>query len=249
MARQQSTGTNLLMRRYIGPSLGAASLAALLLCPPAAAEPGARGDDGVQIAQARAPQQPGQAPATGAAAAAAPAGGDSALKQRVEQLEEQLVDMQVVVGTLELLARGGAPAAPAPRGNDAAGGYSGSADDLRIDGLETQVRALAAQLEQLTAQVHALASEPRHADAGAAPSPPASAAAEPSDAPPADRFGSTTVTAGTNDAIGGLIESEPGTKPPPASAEPPPAGGCRHAAGLHAPSVGAGRCRKSQATL
>ena len=48
-----------------------------------------------------------------AKAAAPQASQDSALKERIEQLEEQLVDMQVVVGTLELLARGGGSAAPA----------------------------------------------------------------------------------------------------------------------------------------
>ena len=50
--------------------------------------------------------------------AAAPKGtapsatGDGALRQRVEQLEEQLVDMQVLVGTLKSLARGGGGAPP-----------------------------------------------------------------------------------------------------------------------------------------
>src|SRR5262245_49274359 len=72
-------------------------------------------------APASAQQQPAprvQAPpAASAPKAAAPpreaaAGGDAALRQRIEQLEEQLVDMQVVVGTLESLARGAT--APAP---------------------------------------------------------------------------------------------------------------------------------------
>jgi len=202
--RLLSTGTTLLMRRHTGFSLGAAFIAALFVCSPAVAEPAAGSR---QVAQARAPQQQGRVPSanTGTPTAAPRAGGDLALKQRVEQLEEQLVDMQVVMGTLESLARGGA-AASAPSGNGGGAGVNGSADELRIDGLETQVRALAAQLQQLTTQVHALASEPRRADAGGAP--PATASTNPADEPASDRFGSTTVTAGTNDAIGGLIDSQ-----------------------------------------
>ena len=71
--------------------------------------------------------------------------GEAQLRQRVEQLEEQLVDMQVLVGTLESLARGGSGA---PRG----GGSSGASESARIDVLETQVRAMASQIEQLSQQ-------------------------------------------------------------------------------------------------
>ncbi len=132
--------------------------------------------------------------------------------------------MQVVIGTLELLARGGTPAQSAPRADGAAAGYNGSADELRIEGLETQVRALAAQLEQLTTQVRALASAPRHADAAAAaPAPPGEDTSSVSEPAPS-RFGSTTVTAGTtNDAIGGLIDSQADSKPAPAAATVPAA--------------------------
>ena len=205
------------MQRYSGYSLGAALAAALLVAAPAAADPAARGDAAFQVAQAR------QAPANAAVPTATPAAGDSGLKQRVEQLEEQLVDMQVLVGTLESLARGGAAVAASPSGN-AGGGFSGGADELRIEGLETQVRALAAQLQQLTTEVRALSSTPRRTDAGElspALTPDATNALQESTqaaAPPAaDRFGSTTVTAGTNDAIGGLIDSQAGAQPPPQS--------------------------------
>jgi tol-pal system protein YbgF len=205
------------MRRNSGPSLGAAFLAALIICAPAFAQQAGQGGAGT-------PQQGQPSAAAGAPVAAAQSGGDAALKQRVEQLEEQLVDMQVVVGTLESLARGGVSAAvSAPRGSDGSGGVSGSADDLRIEGLETQVRALAAQLQQLTAEVRALsASGPRRADAGAVTPPAAPPGADPSTAAesPSERFGSTTVTAGTKDAIGGLIESDGSAKTPPASAPP-----------------------------
>ena len=54
------------------------------------------------------------APAAKPKAQAAPA-SESGLKARVDSLEEQLVDMQVLVGTLESLARQGGAGAPAAR--------------------------------------------------------------------------------------------------------------------------------------
>jgi tol-pal system protein YbgF len=138
----------------------------------------------------------------------------------VEQLEAQLVDLQVVIGTLESLAKSGGAgaAAAAPRGAAPApvGGYS-SSDGGRIDGLETQMQALTAQLEQLAAQVRAL-SGGRGGQLGGA----ANFAAR--DAAPGGRmtlndsggalrpgsvpsggFGSTVVTPGGDDQIGRMI--------------------------------------------
>ncbi len=196
------------MLRYRSPVLiiSGALLAGTLAAMSVAAEP-------VRIAQDTPPQAQPKTKAPPAVGAP-----DSGLKQRVEQLEEQLVDMQVVVGTLESLARSGGGAAPAGGGAS----YGGGADSVRIDGLETQLRALSAQIQQLTDQVRALGGQPRRSDAGApvAPLPglPATdtAAAGPGvggGAPAADagRFGSTTVTAGSGggDAIGGLIETAP----------------------------------------
>ncbi len=147
------------MLKYRSPVLviSGACLAALLAATAVAAEP-------VQLAQADLPQaQPKTTKAPPAVGAP-----DSGLKQRVEQLEEQLVDMQVVVGTLESLARGGGAAAPAGGGAS----YAGGADSVRIDGLETQLRALSAQIQQLTDQVRALGGQPRRSDAGTAPAAP-----------------------------------------------------------------------------
>lgn len=124
------------------------------------------------------------------------------LNARIQSLEEQLVDMQVVVGTLESLAKSGAGAG--------AGGYRGgavgsAADAGRIDSLENQIRALAAELQQLNAQVRAMQAGGRQGALApsAQPSFPVSERVAPSQT--ADMgFGSTTVTPG-NDAIGGLI--------------------------------------------
>jgi tol-pal system protein YbgF len=119
--------------RSIGAPLSLALAAALLAVPLAA--------------QAPRPQPQAKA------AAPKEAPGDSGLKARVEQLEAQLVDLQVTVGTLESLAKG----ATAPVGaRPSAAAALDASEAGRLDGLETQIRALAAQLEQLQEQVRAL---------------------------------------------------------------------------------------------
>jgi tol-pal system protein YbgF len=230
-------GTTLPTLFRTAPWLGAAALASCLACLPAVADPALPGNaGGVQLAQAPTAQARNAAASKPATQAPGPAGSDSALKQRVDQLEEQLVDMQVVVGTLESLARGGAAPASSGARSDAAAGL-GTANDVRIDGLETQVRALTAQIEQLTQQVRALSNAPRRADAAVAPSPAATAAAAaPSAGPDASRFGSTTVTAGTGDAIRGLID---GDMPEPAAAQAPAAAPAPGAQPPGAPPPGA----------
>src|SRR5256885_7825375 len=93
-------------------------------------------------------QAPPKGPASPPARDSAPA-SDSALRQRIEQLEEQLVDMQVVVGTLESLARGAtAPASPAG-GRQIPGPAAaiGAADARRLHSIETQIQAPAAPPE------------------------------------------------------------------------------------------------------
>jgi len=162
--------------------------------------------------------------AKGAVAAATSA--DAGLKSRVEALEEQLVDMQVVVGTLESLTKnggGGAASAPFPSAGS-------GADTARIESLETQVRALTAQVQQLTDQIRAqggvqpqasLPSNPDTASAGSgngAPQP---------DSASAPGFGSTTVSSGNggNDAIGGLLDKDAAQAPaqPGGGGQPPAA--------------------------
>jgi tol-pal system protein YbgF len=134
--------------------------------------------------------------------------GDAQLRQRVEQLEEQLVDMQVLVGTLESLARGGGGA---PR----AGGSSGASESARIDVLETQVRAMASQLEQLTQQ-GVRPQSGRRDDAAPFPAvrePVRDPGREGSVQPPAGApgFGSVVVTPQAGrDPIGQIISSNPG---------------------------------------
>ncbi len=175
-------------------------------------------------------QSNNEKPAKGAPVAAAPAAapaGDAGLKARVETLEEQLVDMQVVVGTLESLAKnaGSAPAAfPAASSAPASSG----GDAARIDSLETQVQALTAQIQQLSDQVRSLGGTPRRSDIpsntntalsetgsdpGADPGPVPAPSQSSSQGPSPGGFGSTTVSSGGGDAIGGLLNND--TKPQP----------------------------------
>jgi tol-pal system protein YbgF len=147
-------------------------------------------------------------------------GGESGLRQRVEQLEEQLGDMQVALGTLESLAKG----AVAPNAQTFHAPALGAAtDSARLDAMETQIGALTAQLEQLADQVRALSRRsgsletgpldtPR--DVAAEPRPPRSqvggfTAEVRSDArgPVAPAAGSSSVSpnSGSSDQIGRLL--------------------------------------------
>jgi tol-pal system protein YbgF len=132
---------------------------------------------------------------------------DAGLQARVQTLEEQLIDMQVVVGTLETLAKNGG-SAPAPFPASTSGG---DGDAARIEGLETQVRALTTQVQQLSDQVRSLGGMPHRseiapssdtaaADQGAYPQAQPASVSTPG-------FGSTTVSPG-NDAIGGLLNGQ-----------------------------------------
>ena len=142
------------------------------------------------VATAQKPAAKTAAPATG--------GGDSGLKARVDSLEEQLVDMQVVVGTLESLAKSGGGGGPSFHPTQPS-----AADAARIESLETQIKQLSTQVQALSDQLRNTASAPqRRSDSyGAAPQ-----AAD-------GGFGATTVTEG-GDAIGGLLT---GDGPPPSS--------------------------------
>ena len=166
-----------------------------------------------------------------AGAAAVPA-ADAGLKARVETLEEQLVDMQVVVGTLESLGKNGGAAPPAFSASASSG-----ADAARIEGLETQVRALTVQLQQLSDQVRSLGGNPRRGDI---PSNTNTAMTEPGSDPAVERgqgagdgFGATTVSPG-GDAIGGLLN---GDGPPPASPPGQPYGASSGSPGATAAPV------------
>ncbi len=133
------------------------------------------------------------------AAAASDRSQVAQLRRRVEQLEEQLVDIQVTLGTLESLARAGGGSGATP------GGLSGS-DAGRIAALETQVRALTAQLQQQ--------SRPSAGGGGSTPNTDgngwrAGNATQPFATPPSTTgFGSTTVQPSAQPGIGNFIRRD-----------------------------------------
>ena len=177
---------------------------------PWAAEPAPAAQDQEKPAAAPKAQRPATAKSGGEGESASQESGDAKLRQRVEQLEEQLVDLQVVIGTLETLARGGGAKAPEPGGMASGGPVTG--EQARLDGMETQIRALTAQIEQLSNEVRGQAGVPRRSDAGAPPAEGGAASAYPSAATgtATSRFGSTTVTSGSADPIGELAAGSPG---------------------------------------
>lgn len=159
---------------------------------------------------ASAQTQDGAAAAGKSKARAADAGGSAVLQKRVEQLEEQLVDMQVTIGTLESLARsggsagGGRGAAPL-----ATGGGLGANDAARLEGMETQIRALSSEVQRLNNQVRQLGGGGDRGDTGGLrPSYAERSAPTTTNIP--SSFGSTTVTSGGgSDPIGSLIDAQP----------------------------------------
>jgi tol-pal system protein YbgF len=160
----------------------------------------------------RPPPQPKQQAKRPPPEAAPATGNEASLRQRVEQLEEQLVDLQVVVGTVESLARGGAATTSASfRGGVPTGGGSSGADTGRIAALETQVQALTAQLEQMADQLRQLQSGTPRGPSGPAP--------RGGVQPPAGTGGFATSTVPANDPIANLINStdQRGAVAPPTS--------------------------------
>lgn len=83
---------------------------------------------------------------------------DSGVANRVTQIEEQMIDLQVVIGTLQsLVAKGTAsPDGQAP----ALVGAPGSGDlGARVQVMETQIQALSGQISQLTSQLSAISAQ------------------------------------------------------------------------------------------
>jgi tol-pal system protein YbgF len=151
--------------------------------PPAGYTP-ARPANNAAAKSAAAPK----AAAAAKAEPAAPAANEGGLRQRVEQLEEQLVEMQVAIGTLESLSKGGSSSSGVYRGGSSEGG-AGGADAGKVAALETQIRALATQVDQLSQQLRQSNAQRASAPApaaiaaapplAAAPVPPSSASADP----------------------------------------------------------------------
>jgi tol-pal system protein YbgF len=162
----------------------------------------------VCVAQQSPPPQRGQTRAAPPAAKDLTPGSDGALQRRVEQLEEQLVDLQVMIGTLESLAKGGAATTPGPRSGPGLSAAVNAADAGRLDAIETQIRALAAQLESLQDQVRSLGGR--------------SGMNVPNSDPPPAGFGSVTVAPDSGpDEIERVLTPPRGGLPPRVALSPP----------------------------
>lgn len=138
---------------------------------------------------------------------------DQQLRARVDLLEEQYVDMQVAMGTLESLARGGGSGSAPSSYRPPAPGGAGAIDTSRVDGLETQVRALAADVQRLSDEVRSLRAQ--LGQPGSAPLPGARVGMVAPVTSPSG-FGQTTVqpgggaaTAAARDPIGQVLSAEP----------------------------------------
>ena len=194
-----SMGTRMRMVGWAAAGALAAMLAGTGMLGAQQSQPqGQQGARPSQPANPPAKQQTKRSPADSAASSS-----DASLRQRVEQLEEQLVDMQVVMGTLESMGRGGpSTASTAFRGGSPLGGGFSGPEAGRIAALETQIQALTAQVEQMSDQLRAL-------QGGAAPRGqlgPGPRTAPPP-APAAGGFGTTRVIP-PNDPIASIIDGD-----------------------------------------
>lgn len=123
----------------------------------------------------------------------------SDLENRIEQLEGQIVDMQVVTGTLQSLTKGGGAAAGSLRSTTGEGGEI----DQRVRGMESRMQALAAQVQQLARQIQALDARVGGSGGLQLNSSQGTAAVAPEPAPDLGGFGETTIDQqGTSEPIG-----------------------------------------------
>ncbi len=130
--------------------------------------------------------------------AQAPSGGSNTgdLDQRLERLEEQIVDLNAQLGTVETMSRGGG-AATEPGGSFQSGG-----DDGRVSEIETQVRALSSQMGEIVRRLDQIARR----SGGVAPSrrtPPGTEYGRAPQVDPDDGDPAVPVEEGTGFSVGG----------------------------------------------
>ncbi len=147
----------------------------------------------------------------GAAKPQASAAGGGALDKRMSRLEDQIVDLQVVIGTLQTLVRGqgsastgqAAPAgqagfgAPGGQAGDSYPPSDGPASDLsvRIGVIEMQIRALSGQMEQMSQQLSGSRGGPTQGETDVSPPQLDPGSLQPPGSfPPADRSGDGSPT-------------------------------------------------------
>jgi tol-pal system protein YbgF len=141
---------------------------------------------------------------TGASAQTPSDDPNADLEKRLQRLEEQMVDFGAQLGTVETLARGGgAGAGPSAPFQDAGPSAPGGADEGRVANLETQLRALSAQMSDIMRRLDQME---RRSGGLAPPAQPDGGArnygAAQEDAP-SDRFSAEPAEQGTGFSVGG----------------------------------------------
>lgn len=193
------------------------AMAWLMPSTPASAQAPGIGEKDAPIEVRPLPKAKSPTPKAEAQTPASPT-GDAALRKRVQTLEEQLTDIQVIIGTLESLMRSRS-ATPGANVDGAELGTVNGGEAARIEGLEAQVRALTAQVAKLSETVQQQSGQ-RTATPSVAP--PATPPVTPPVTPPTERdgFGKVTVTPGDGDPIDSLIAGDPTSTPPGWKASP-----------------------------
>ncbi len=135
--------------------------------------------------------------------------GNADTEKRLQRLEEQMVDLSAHLGTIETMSQNGAaaaaPSAPS-QGFSTGGASTGGGDDARLAELETQVRALSAQMSDI---LHRLDQIERHSGSLSPSQQPSGGGAErnyagsSSQPTPADRLGAEPAEQGTGFSVGG----------------------------------------------
>ena len=87
------------------------------------------------------------------------------VNERIGRLEQRILDLQGVIGTLQTFVKNGA-STPVPGGLPPGGGPPGGSGgapsevNIRVLALETQIRALTAQMEQISGKLNQMAATP-----------------------------------------------------------------------------------------
>jgi tol-pal system protein YbgF len=136
-----------------------------------------------------------------ASAGAQDAAGSADYDKRIQRLEEQIVDLSAQLGTVETMGQGGGAAASAG-GGFSGGGSGGGEDGGRVSEIETQVRALSAQLTETLRRLERL--EQRSGGLAPADQPGgATETARASKQQPASRYSAEQSEQGTGFSVGG----------------------------------------------
>ncbi len=170
-------------------------------------------------------------PIAGAQAQGTPDAGSAEVEKRIERLEEQIVDMNAHLGTIETMSQSGGGAAVPPSAAVGGGSFGGGSDDARLNEIETQMRALSSQLGEILQRLNQLeqrsgAVSPSQQPAGGSRYGNASQDAEPAEQgtgfsvggnePPQSGFGTTVEPgraandgASSNGGLSGYFNSSP----------------------------------------